>query len=146
MVLLNHSSFATLKKKFIHSKIAMISCKLNSAKNDSENFNEQISIGVEPGYMAIIESNRDFCISECELPLRFGLLCKYWLYQYVINQISFLISLIHSQLFYKRNPFVVSWKMNFDLKITVDEMLVMTLQNKKTLCEDVNSVIGEDKN
>lgn len=36
--------------------------------------------------------------------------------------------------------------MNFDLYITVDEMLVLALQNKKILCEDADLVIEEVKN
>ncbi len=36
--------------------------------------------------------------------------------------------------------------MSFDLNITIDEMLVMVLQSKKTLGEDSDLFIEEDKN
>lgn len=44
-------------------------------------------LGVEPGHTAIIEPPGNRCISKCELPMRFGLPCKCWLYQCIIDQI-----------------------------------------------------------
>lgn len=46
----------------------------------------------------------------------------------------------------KGPPFVVFWKMSFDLNITVDKMLVLALHKKETLGEDANLVIEENKN
>ena len=106
-VLMDHSAFTSLKGKITHSAIAMISRELNSAKINAEKFNQQIFFGVEPGNTAIIESSGDCCISECELPMRFGLPCKCWLYQCVIDQVPIPISLIHPRWFYKGPPFMV---------------------------------------
>ncbi len=36
--------------------------------------------------------------------------------------------------------------MSFNLQITVDEMVVLALQNKERLCKDADLVIKEDKN
>ncbi len=41
---------------------------------------------------------------------------------------------------------MVSWKMSFDLNIIVDQILLLALQNKKTLCEDADLFIEEEKN
>ena len=94
-VLVDHSAFTSLKRKITHSAIAIISRKLNFAKINAEKFNQQIFFGVEPGHIAIVEQPGDCCISECELPIRFGLPCKCWLYQCVIDQVPIPISLIH---------------------------------------------------
>ena len=94
-IFIDHSTFTSLKKKIIHSAIAVISCKLNFAKINTEKFNQQTSFGVETGHTAIIEPSRDSCISEYKLPMRFSLPYKCWLHQYVIDQVPILISLIH---------------------------------------------------
>ena len=143
---MDHSAFTSLKGKITHSAIAIISHELNFTKINAEKFNQQISFGVEPGHTAIIKLSRDCCISKCELPIQFGLPCKCWLYQCVIDQVPIPISLIHPRWFYKGPPFVVFWKMSFDLNITVDKMLVLGLRKKETLSEDADLVIEEDKN
>lgn len=146
LVLMDHSSFTSLNGKITHSVIAIISRKLNSAKINIEKFNQQISFRVEPGYTANIKPTGDCGISECKLPMQFDLPCKCWLYQGVIDQFLIPISLIHPPWFYKGPLFVVFWKMNFDLDITVDKMLVLALQKKETLVEDADFVIEEDIN
>lgn len=145
-VLIDHSAFASLKGKITYLAIAMISRELNSAKINAERFNQQISFGVEPGHTVIVEPPGDRCISECELPMRFGLPCKCWLYQCIIDQIPIPVSLIHPRWFYKGPPFVICWKMSFDINITVDKMLILALQTEKMLEEDVDLVVEEETN
>ena len=54
----------------------MISYKLNSAKINTEKFNQQIYFKVESSHTADIKPLGDFCFSECKLFIRFSLLCK----------------------------------------------------------------------
>lgn len=54
----------------------MISKELNFAIITIEKFNHQISFKIQPRNSVIIESPGDKCIAECELFLRFCLLCK----------------------------------------------------------------------
>ena len=130
-VVMDHSVFASLNSKITYSAMALISYELNSAKINIEKFNQHISFGLEPGHTAIIGLSGDCCISKCKLPIRFGLPCKCWLYQGVIDQIPILISIIYSRWFYKGPPFVVSWKMSFDLNIIVDQNIFVGLAKQE---------------
>lgn len=130
---MDHQAFALLKGKITHAAINMISKELNFAKIAVEKFNHQISFGIPPGDSAIVEPPGDKCIAECELPLRFRLPCKCWLYQCVVDSMAIPISLVHPRWFYKGPPFVVFWKMSFNLSITFDTMLELAAFPEKDL-------------
>lgn len=132
-ILMDHQAIALLKEKITHATSNIIFKELNFAKIVVEKFYHQISFGIPPGNSAMVELPGDKYIAECELPLRFCLLCKCWLYQCVVNSVAIPISLVHPRWFYKGPPFVVFWKMSFNLSITFDIMFKLTVFPEKNL-------------
>lgn len=74
------------------------------------------------GSKSIIESAGESCVYDRELPLRYGLPCKCWLYSCVANSIPIPISLIHPQWFLDGPLFVISWRMPLDYGLSFEQM------------------------
>lgn len=73
LVLIDYSTFKSLKEKITYSAIDMIFCKLNFTKINAKNFNQQIFFEFKLSYTAIIELPEDGYINKCKLIMRFGL-------------------------------------------------------------------------
>ena len=115
-VLMDVKAFALLKGKITLAAIEMISRELDKAEILAEKFNKQVSFGVAPNEVPVIEPDGRSCSSECELPMQFQLPCQCWV-------VAIPISFIHPRWFYYGPAFVRFWKMEFDPTITQEEMV-----------------------
>lgn len=97
-----------------HQAIDLISRELDPAKKIMEE--------IAHGRKSIIESAGESCVYDCELPLRYGLPCKCWLYSCVANSIPIAISLIHPRWFIDGPLFVISWRMPLDYGLSFEQM------------------------
>lgn len=124
----------------------MILRELNSAQINAEKFNQQISfLEWYPAIQLLLSLQGDRCISECELPMRFGLPCKCWLFiNVLLIKFPFRSHLFIHGRFYKGPPFVMSWKMSFDATIIVEKMLVLASQLNKMTDEDTDLVVEDE--
>lgn len=112
--LMDRNMFQNLIGLITHQAIDLISRELDAAKK----IMEDIAHGGEP----IIESAGESCIYDCELPLRYGLPCKCWLYSCVANSIPIPISLIHPRWLIEGPSFVISWRMSLDYGPSFEQM------------------------
>lgn len=76
---------------------------------------------IVPGTKSVIESAGESCVYNCEMPLRYGLPCKCWLYSCIVNFIPIPISLIHPRWFIDPS-FVISWRMTLDYGLNFEHM------------------------
>ena len=99
--LIDRNAFTLLIGKITHHAIGLVSRELDAAKSLAERI---LSIVPDGGS----------CVYDCELPLRYGLPCKCWLYKCIIDSVPIPVSLIHPRWFFDGPPYAVSWQMTFD--------------------------------
>ena len=131
---MDRSAFKDLIGLITHHAIYLISRELDAAKLLAEDFNQQVSFGVEG--TALIEPTGEDCMYDCDLPPRYGLPCRCWLYRCVIDIIPIPISLMHPRRFFDGPPFVVSWSMVFDPTINFAEIFRRAAHRKTTEEQD----------
>ena len=78
--LMDRSAFKDLIGLITHQAIDLISRELDVAKLLAEEFNQQVSFAET----APIEPSGEDCMYDCELPSRYGLPCRCWLYRCVV--------------------------------------------------------------
>ena len=100
--LIDRNAFTLLIGKITHHAIGLVSRELDAAKSLAERI---LSIFPDGGS----------CVYDCELPLRYGLPFKCWLYKCIIDSVPIPVSLIHPRWFFDGPPYAVSWQMTFDL-------------------------------
>ena len=79
-----------------------------------------------------------------DLPSRYGLPCRCWLYHCIIDVIPIPISLIHPRWFFDGPPFVVSWRMVFDPTKSFVELFRRAAYRKTTEEQDEEADEGEN--
>ena len=99
--MIDSNAFTLLNGKITHHAIGLVSRELDAVKSLAE-----LILSIVP--------NCGSCVYDCELPLRYGLPCKCWLYNCIIDSVPIPVSLIHPRWFFDGLPYVVSWQMTFD--------------------------------
>ena len=99
--LIDRNAFTLLIGKITHHAISLVSRELDAAKSLAERILSIVPVGGS-------------CVYDCELPLRYGLPCKCWLYKCIIDSVPIPVSLIHPRWFLNGPPYAVSWQMTFD--------------------------------
>ena len=133
--LMDRDAFKDLTGLITHEAIDLISRELDAAKILAEEYNQQISLEGTPS----IEPTEG-CMYDCELPFRYGLPCKCWLYRCVVDVIPIPISFIHPRWFFDGPPFVISWRMSFDPALSFTEMLRKATEKRGEEAEENEEV------
>ena len=106
--LLDLAAFSTVKSKLTHYALELSSREWSATKkmaNDIEEGKEE-------------EFEFDICVGctfSCELPARFGLPCRHWMYSYIVEECPLPLSLFHPRWLFD-GPVVLydHWVMTWD--------------------------------
>ncbi len=87
------------------------------------------------------------CILNCNLSLQYRWLCKYWLYNCIMQKVSIFISLIHSRWLLDDLDYVKKWHMIFVSELEVSSyFFVSNAENEEDTEEISNRYANRDRN
>lgn len=104
--LMDRVLFCRIQRYITHEATGLILRELDLAKGWAESITHQIFFGEKD--TPILEPNGKGCALNCEMPIRYGLPCKCWPYNFVVDKIPIPFSLVHPRWFFDGPPFVFS--------------------------------------
>ncbi len=123
-LLVNRSIFGGLITLITHQAIEMLLREWNIASKWALDSADDDADEVDP-------EPEQGCQLLCQLPLRYGLPCKCWLYQCIVEEIPIPISLIHPRWLYDGPDYVAGWSMSFDPDLEPSEYMENVIGDNK---------------
>ena len=132
--LLDKYAFRVLAPKLTSYSLMMLSKEWEATKL----LGDAIEKGENDEVYIDVDNENPQCPEECELPLRFGLPCRYWMYTAFIHDSPLPLSLINPRWLLDGPEKVLDWTMSGELPTKAEIMEMQTVATAKEISKHLD--------